>query len=378
MDYCRNEGHVSLTERIEQFCKQDVAPSAMQIDEEQKFPAVTFKKMGERGFLGLLLPKAFGGGGADIYSHAIVLSALAKSCGSTAESYGVHAICSYGCIARSGSEDQKRRYLPLMISGEKIGALAITEPLYGSDISGTSCTVEVSDDNYIITGQKKYIVNGSIDAIIIVTGSLNNGKGKKRKSIFIVETPIGGLESRVIDTMGGRGCVISDLMFNRCIIPRKCLLGKESEGLELMMSVLDLDRIDIAIITCSIAEASLAACIDFSKKRIQFGKPIADFQAIRFKLAEMGINIKLAKCLIQSILDRMNEGAPCSTDISIAKVFASEMATQVTLDAIQIHGGYGYTKGAQLERCLRDVKGLCIGGGTSEMQKLIIARELLK
>jgi len=378
MDYCREQKHFQLRKRIEYFCEEEISPIASEIDQYQRFPLKTFFKLSKEGFMGLLIPSQYGGKGDDIYSYAIVLSILARFCGSTAQSYGVHTIISYACINRWGNEQQKYRLLPGMARGEKIGALAITEPEYGSDVMAIKTIADDKTNHYILNGEKAYIVNAPFAGFILVIASLKTLKGTKCKGAFIIEAPTQGLSTQLKETMGFRGSGIADVLIENCIVPKTNLLGEEQDGFAVMMSAIEFDRIGVALITSGIAEAAFDASIKYSKNRFQFGKPISNFEAIQFKLADMATNLFLAKAFIEKILDKLNAGKQCKLEIAMAKVFSSEMATKTSLDAIQIHGAYGYTRLGKVERLLRDAKGHCIGGGTTEMNKLIIAREFLR
>jgi len=378
MDYFRTKQHQMLYKTIDDFCEKEVDPISVEIDQKGRFPKTTFAKLGKNGFLGILIPKEYKGSGGDIYSFAIILSTLAKTCGAIAISYAVHTLASYCFVYKYGSPLQKNSLLPLMANGEKIGAVAITEPFVGSDAAGIETVAEVKENNYILNGEKAYIVNAPIAGVLIVMASWDKRQGKKGINAFLIITPNAGVSTRLNDTMGMRGSVISNIVIKNCILPKENLLGSDINGYEIMMSVIEFDRIGAAITAGGIAEGALNASIEYSKKRFQFGKSISHFQAIQFKLADMATNLMVTKAFIGKILDQLSVGNKCKMEASMSKLFATEMAVRMALDAIQIHGGYGYTRSARVERYLRDAKGLCIGAGTSEIQRMIIGREILK
>lgn len=367
-----------LSQMVQDFSEKHIRPHVMEWDESQYFPVELFKKMGELGLTGVLLPARYGGAELGYHEYVTVISGISKVCGSIGLSLAAHnSLCS-GHLLRYGNEDQKTRWLPLLASGEWIGAWALTEANTGSDALNMSTTAVREGDQYVINGTKNWITHG-ISGNVAVVMARTGEKGKSGGvSAFVVEkgTP-GFTHGKKENKLGMRASETAELIFSNCRIPAGNLLGREGEGFRQAMGVLDGGRISIAALALGIARGALEAALNYSKERKQFGKPIAEFQGISFKLAEMATSIEAASLLVHAAADAKNRGTNVTKAAAMAKYYASEVAVKVATEAVQIFGGYGYTKDFPVEKYYRDAKLCTIGEGTSEIQKIVISREVL-
>ncbi|HXV14484.1 MAG TPA: acyl-CoA dehydrogenase family protein [Candidatus Krumholzibacteria bacterium] len=373
-----NEEHQMIRETARRFAEAELVPNAAHIDATGEYPVENFKKMGELGFLGLIVPAEYGGTFIDTVSYAIVIEELARACGSTALGVAAHNSLACGPLLLMGSEAQKKRFLPELASGEAIGAFCLTEPQAGSDASNTKTTAVLKGDTYILNGTKIYVTNGGWARYLIATAVTDPGKGSKGISAFVVENDfpgfvVGSREKK----LGLRASGTYEIVFDNCEVPKANLLGSEGGGFRTFMKTLEAGRISIGAFSLGIAQAAMEAAIKFGKDRKQFDTPITEFQATQLKIADMATEIHAARLLIHDAARRKDAGEDFGRYASMAKLFASEMAMRVTDQAIQIHGGYGYCKEYHVERFYRDAKLGEIGEGTSEIQRIIIARAVL-
>lgn len=361
------------------FAEAYIRPYVMEWDESQYFPIELFNKMGEYGFMGVLVPEEYGGAGLGYQEYITVIEEVAKVCGSIGLSLAAHNSLCTNHILTFGTEEQKQRYLPRLASGEWIGAWGLTEPNTGSDAGRMQCVAEKDGDYYVINGAKNWITHGKsgqVAVLIARTGKLLDSHGM---SAFIIErgTP-GFYAGKKENKLGMRASETAEMIFDHCRIHKSQMMGKEGEGFIQAMKILDGGRISIGALALGIAKGAYEASVRYAKERHQFGQPIANFQGISFKLADMATKIQAAELLIREAGELKNKHLPTTKISAIAKYYASEIAVQVATDAVQIFGGYGYTKDYPVEKFYRDSKLCTIGEGTSEIQKLVISREVLK
>lgn len=375
---------MQLTEEQEQirdaardFARNALAPGAAQRDRDHAFPRAELGQMGELGFLGMLVPETWGGAQTGMVAYALALEEIAAADGACSTIMSVHS--SVGCvpILRFGTEEQKKRFLPDMASGKWIGGFALTEPQAGSDASSLRTRAHRDGDHYVLNGSKQFITSGKNGQVVIVFAVTDADAGKKGISAFIVPTDTPGYQVVSVEQkLGQHSSDTCALSFNDMRIPAENLLGQEGEGYKIALANLEGGRIGIAAQAVGMARAAYQAALDYAKERITFGKPIASHQAIAFKLADMATRIDAARLMVLRAAALKEAGKPCLTEASMAKLFASEMAEQVCSAAIQIHGGYGYLADYPVERIYRDVRVCQIYEGTSEVQRLVIARSL--
>ncbi|MDH4036573.1 MAG: acyl-CoA dehydrogenase family protein [Candidatus Krumholzibacteria bacterium] len=367
-----------IQETARRYADSELAPTAAHLDETGEFPVERFAKMGELGFLGLVVPAEYGGMGNDTVSYAIVIEELARGCGSTALGVAAHNSLACGPIVLMGSEEQKQRFLPELASGEAIGAFCLTEPQAGSDASNTKTTAVRKGDKYILNGTKIYVTNGGWARYLVATAVTDPSAGAKGISAFVIENDFPGF---VIGTkekkMGLRASGTFEIVFDNCEVPAANLLGSEGGGFRTFMKTLEGGRISIGAFALGLAQAAMEAAIKFGRERKQFDTPIIDFQANQMKVADMATEIHAARLLIHDAAQRKDRGEEFGRYASMCKLFASEVAMRVTDQAIQMHGGYGYCREYNVERYYRDAKLAEIGEGTSEIQRLVIARSVL-
>jgi len=378
MDLELSEEQRLVREMVHDFAQKEIAPRAAQVDKAEEFPAENIRQMAELGLLGLPYPEKYGGGGGDYLSYAIAVEEIARACGSTALIYAAHV--SLGCapIYYFGTEEQKNRWLPHLCSGQGMGAFGLTEPEAGSD-AGSTRTVAVHDgDAYILNGSKMWITSGAIADVIVATAKTNPAAGTRGISCFLVEkgTP-GFVPGKNEPKMGLKGSVTSALSFQNCRVPATNLLGNEGEGFRQMLVTLDGGRISIGAMALGLAQAALDEATRYAKERVQFGQPIASFQAIQWMIADMATEIDAARLMVYRAAARKDANLPFSKEAAMAKLFASEVAERAAFKAVQIHGGYGYSREYPVERIYRDQRLCSIGEGTSEIQRLVIARQVL-
>lgn len=360
---------------IKEFAEEEVAPGAIERDKTKRFPAEIFKQLGELGMLGLPFPEEYGGAGADTISFAIVTEELSKACGSTGIGYSAHISLGGAPINLFGTEMQKQKYLVPICSGDSLGAFGLTEPNAGSDAGGTQTTAFLDQGEYTINGSKCFITNASYAKHLALTAITGEKEGQKEISAIIVPTNSPGFS--VIDNydkMGLNASNTTELIMENVRVPRENLLGKEGEGFKQFLITLDGGRIGIGAMAVGIAQAAYEKALQYAAERKQFGKPLSKFQAIQFKLADMAMKIELARNMVYKAAWLKDQGRPFSKEASMCKLYASEIAMEVADQAVQIHGGYGYMREYEVERYMRDAKLLEIGEGTSEVQRMVIAR----
>ena len=364
---------------VREFAEKEIAPVAAELDEKEEFPDKILAKMAKLGLLGIIIPTEFGGAGLDTISYATVIEEISKKCASTGVITSVHNSLVAWPIKTYGTDAQKKKYLPLLAKGEKIGAFAGTEPNAGSDLGAMQTTATLKGDKYIINGDKTFITSGPKAGILILFAVTDKEAGTKGISAFIIENTYKGFKvGSVFDKMGINANLVSELVFENMEVPKENLLGKEGDGFKIALSTLDGGRIGIAAQAVGIAQAALDESIEYSKQRQQFGRPIAKFQAIQWKIADMATRIEAARFLVQKACYQKDLGERFSKEAAMAKLFASETAMAAVIDGMQIHGGYGYTKEYTIERLFRDAKITEIYEGTSEVQRMVIAGSLLR
>jgi isovaleryl-CoA dehydrogenase len=368
-----------IRDTVRRLAEQELAPIAARIDADDWFPRDFFLKLGEIGALGVLVPEEFGGSGGDYVGATLIMEELARHSGSVSLSYGAHAVLCVGAIARDCSPAQKARVLPRLCSGEAIGSWALTEPSSGSDALGMRTRAERRGDEYVIDGSKTFITNGSEAETVVVYARTDPARGAHGVSVFLVDAKTPGFScSRKIDKMGMRGSPTAELRFEDMRLSVADRIGEENRGVAMMMRGLDVERATLAGISVGLAQAALDHAVAYAREREQFGRPIADFQMVQKLLADMFVELCGARLMVYEAAQLCTEQASgCAKLASAAKLYSSEVATRAGLAAVQVLGGYGYTKDYPVERIARDAKLMEIGAGTSEIQRTIIARELL-
>ncbi|WP_423799119.1 acyl-CoA dehydrogenase [Neobacillus sp. SAB-20_R2A] len=364
-----------IKKTIRQFAEEEVAPDAIERDRTKQFPTDVFKKMAEMGMMGLPFPEEYGGGGADTVSFAIVVEELSRVCGSTGITYSAHISLGGAPLNLFGTEEQKQTYLTPICTGESLGAFGLTEPNAGSDAGGTKTTAKETEGKFVINGNKCFITNASYAKHLALTAVTNETNGKKEISAIIVPTNTTGFT--VIDNyekMGLNSSNTTELVLEDVKVPVENLLGKRGEGFKQFLITLDGGRIGIGAMAVGIAQGAYEKALAYAKERKQFGKSISTFQAIQFKLADMAMKIELARNMVYKAAWLKDQGRTFSKEAAMCKLYASEICMEVTSQAVQIHGGYGYMKEYHVERMMRDAKLLEIGEGTSEVQRMVISR----
>lgn len=379
MEFALTKEQEMVRNTIREFAEKEIGPIAAEIDETSEFPVETVKKLGELGFMGMTVPKEYGGAGVDSISYAIAIEEISKVCGSTSVILAVHNSVGTYPIYKLGTEEQKQRFVVPLARGEKLGAFALTEPSAGSDAGAVQTKAVLDGDDYILDGNKIFITSGCEADTCIVIASTDPPKGQRGLSAFIVEKGMPGYTYGTIeDKMGVRASATTELVFENCRIPKANLLGNEGDGFKISMMSLDAGRIGIAAQAVGIAQGAMDESVKYAKEREQFGRPIGKFQAIQWMLADMATKIEAARHLVYNAAHLKDIGAKFSKESAMAKLYASRIAREVTSDAVQIHGGYGYTKDYPVERFYRDAKVTEIYEGTSEVQKMVIAGQILK
>lgn len=374
-----NDQQKMIQKMVREFAEKEVAPIAAELDEKAEYPTKTLQKMAKLGLLGIIIPTEYGGAGLDTISYALVIEEISRKCASTGVVSSVHNSLTAWPIMKYGTEQQKKKYLPILAKGEKIGAFAGTEPNAGSDLGAMQTTAVLKGDKYIINGDKTFITSGPEAGIIIVFAVTDKEAGSKGISAFIVESDFKGYKvGGIFDKLGINASKTSELIFEDMEVPKENLLGKEGDGFKIALSTLDGGRIGIACQAVGIAQAALDESIEYSKQRQQFGRPIAKFQAIQWMIADMATRIEASRFLTLNAAYKKDSGERYSKEAAMAKLFASETAMDCVIKGVQIHGGYGYTKEYTIERLFRDAKITEIYEGTSEVQKMVIAGSLLR
>ena len=379
MNFKTNESTQMIQQMVADFAERHVRPQVMEWDEAQTFPKELFHEMGKLGLLGVLVPEQYGGSGMGYIEYATAIQELARVCGSIGLSMAAHNSLCTGHILQFGNEEQKSNWLPKLASGQWIGAWGLTEANTGSDALRMQCVAKKDGDEWVLNGTKNWIthgISGDIAVVLARTGELLDSHGI---SAFVVERGTPGFRGgKKENKLGMRASETAELVFEDCRIPASNLLGQEGDGFIQAMKILDGGRISIAALSLGIAKGAYDASVKYSKEREQFGQPISNFQAIAFKLADMATQIEAAELLTMQAADMKNRGVKMTTESAMAKYYASEVSVRVATDAVQIFGGYGYTKDFPVEKFYRDCKLCTIGEGTSEIQKLVISRNILK
>ena len=364
---------------IREFAEKEIEPKAQEADEKAQFPYENIKKVAQLGLLGMVVPPEYSGTGIDTLKYAIAVEELSRVCGSTGITVAAHNSLAISPLYLFGSEEQKKKYIPPLAKGEKLGAFGLTEPDAGSDAGGTKTTVVLKGDSYVINGSKCFITNASVAETFVITAVTDKTKGTKGISSFVLEKGMKGFTvGKKENKMGIRGSDTATLHFEDLKVPRENLLGKEGEGFKQFLVTLDSGRISIGAMALGIAQGAFEKALKYAKETTQFEKPLIESQAIQFKLADMATQIEAARHLIYHAAFLEDRGQKYVKESAMAKLFASEIGRFVTYEAIQIFGEYGYSRRYPVERYLRDVKLCEIGEGTSEIQRLVIFRELIK
>jgi alkylation response protein AidB-like acyl-CoA dehydrogenase len=378
MDFQLTEEHVMIKNMVREFAEKEIAPRAEEIDATDQFPADIFKRMGELGLLGIPFAEAYGGSGGDYLSLLIALEEIARVSGTVAIILDAQTSLCCEPIYLFGTEAQKQKYLPALVCGEKIGAFGLTEPDAGSDAGATRTRAVRDGDEWVINGQKQFITNGSLADVLVITAKTDPEKGTRGISAFIIEKGTPGFQpGRDEKKMGLKGSVTSQLFFENCRIPLANLLGKENEGFKQFLTTLDAGRLAISAMAVGLAQGAFDKSVAYAKERVQFNQPIAQFEAIQWMIAEMATEIEAARLMVQRAAWLRGQGARYTKEAAMAKMFSTEVSERVCYKAIQIHGGYGYVRDYAVERMYRDQRLCAIGEGTNEIQRLVIARQVL-
>jgi alkylation response protein AidB-like acyl-CoA dehydrogenase len=378
MDFALNEEHAMIRDMVREFAQNEIAPRAQDIDERDEFPTDIFRKMGALGLLGLPFSEEYGGSGGDYVSMAIALEEVAAASGSVALGLDAHTSLCGEALYLFGSQEQKRTYLAPLARGEKIGAFGLTEPQAGSDAGAIRTRAVREGDEWVINGHKVFITNGSVADVLVISAKTGAETDHLAISQFIVEKGMPGFRvGRDEKKMGLKGSVTSELFFEDCRVPRDNLLGEQNEGFKQSLLTLEAGRIAIAAMAVGLARGALEKAAAYAREREQFGQSIAQFQAIQWMIADMATDIEAARLLVQRAAWLKDRGVRYTLEASMAKLFASEVSERVCRQAIQVYGGYGYIREYEVERMYRDQRLCAIGEGTNEIQRLIIARQVL-
>jgi len=378
MDFELTEEHRMIARMVREFAEKEIAPRAEEIDATDQFPDDLFRRMGELGILGIPFPEEYGGSGGGYMSMVLALEEIARVSGSMAITLDAQTSLYCEPVYLFGSEEQKKKYLVPAARGEKIGAFGLTEPQAGSDAGATRTRAVRDGSQWIINGQKIFITNGSVADFAVITAKTDPEKGTRGISAFIVEKGTPGFQpGRDEKKMGLKGSVTSELFFEDCRIPAENLLGKENEGFRQFLVTLDAGRVAIAAMAVGLAQGAFERATAYAKERVQFGQPIAEFQAIQWMIAEMATEIEAARLMVHRAAWLKEQGARFTKEAAMAKLLATETSERVCRKAIQVHGGYGYMREYAVERMYRDQRLCSIGEGTNEIQRLVIARQVL-
>jgi alkylation response protein AidB-like acyl-CoA dehydrogenase len=379
MDFGYTETQKMIASSIKDFAQQHIQPYVREWDEKQYFPVDLFRQIGDMGFMGVLVPEEYGGSGMGYHEYILIIEEISKVCGAIGLSVAAHNSLCTGHILQFGNEEQKKKWLPKLASGEWIGAWGLTEHNTGSDAGGMSTTAVEDGDYYVINGAKNFIthaISGNIAVVIVRTGKKGDSHGM---TAFVIEKGTPGFTSgKKEDKLGMRASETAELVFSNCRVHKDNILGEVGEGFIQSMKILDGGRISIAALSLGIAKGAYEAALKYSKERVQFGKPICEFQGISFKLADMATEIEASELLVHKAAYLKNAHLPMTKIGAMAKMYASECSVRTANEAVQIHGGYGYTKDYPVEKFYRDAKLCTIGEGTTEIQKVVISRKILK
>lgn len=378
MNFSYTDTQHEIAAMIKDFAAKKIKPQMMEWDENQIFPVELFKEMGQLGLMGVLVPEEYGGTGLSYFEYVTVVSEIAKVCGSIGLSTAAHNSLCTGHILYFGNEEQKKKYLPKLATGAFIGAWGLTEANTGSDAGNMMCTATKDGDDWIINGTKNWITHGITGDVAVLLARTGEPRTKNNVTAFIIEKGTPGFTSgKKENKLGMRASETAELVFDNCRIADTQRMGAVGEGFKQAMKVLDGGRISIAALSLGIAKGAYEAAVQYSKERHQFDQPISNFQAIAFKLADMKVKIEAAEALIYQAADLKNKGLKMTKESAMAKYYASEICVEIATDAVQVFGGYGYTKDFPVEKYYRDAKLCTIGEGTTEIQKLVIARDIL-
>lgn len=379
MQFEQSEITTQVAQTARDFARQHILPHVMEWDETQQFPVETFRAMGQLGLMGVLVPEEYGGAGLSYYEYKVIIEEIAKVCGSVGLSLAAHNSLCTGHILAFANEEQKKKWLPKLATAEWIGAWGLTEANTGSDAGNMKCTAVKDGDHWIINGTKNWITHGKSGEIAVVICRTGEPRTKNNSTTFVVERGTPGFSAgKKENKLGMRASETAEMVFDNCRIPDSQRLGEVGDGFKQAMKVLDGGRISIASLAFGIAKGAYEAALQYAQERQQFDKPIASFQGVSFKLADMATEIAAAELLILQACDLKNRHLPMTREAAMAKYYASEVAVKVANDAVQIFGGYGYTKDFPVEKYYRDAKLCTIGEGTSEIQKIVISREVLR
>lgn len=379
MHFQQSEITAQVAQTAKDFANQHIRQNLMEWDESQEFPVHIFKALGELGMMGVLVPEAYGGTGLSYFEYNVIIQEISKVCGSIGLSLAAHNSLCTGHIMTFGNEAQKQKYLPKLATAEHIGAWGLTEPNTGSDAGNMKTTAVKDGNNWIINGTKSWITHGKSGDVAVVICRTGEPRAKNNSTAFIIDRNTPGFSAgKKENKLGMRASETCEMIFDQCVISDEQRLGEVGDGFKQAMKILDGGRISIAALSLGIARGAYEAALQYSKERHQFDQPISNFQAISFKLADMATKIECAELLIQQACDLKIKGLPMTKESAMAKYYASEIAVEISTDAVQIYGGYGYTKDFPVEKFYRDSKLCTIGEGTSEIQKLVISREILK
>ena len=379
MEFLQSELTLQVAQSAKDFANQYIRPNLMEWDESQEFPIHIFKELGKLGMMGVLVPEKYGGTGLGYYEYSTIIQEIAKVCGSIGLSLAAHNSLCTGHIMAFGNEAQKNKYLPKLATAEMLGAWGLTEPNTGSDAGNMKTTAVKDGNNWIINGAKSWITHGKSGDVAVVICRTGEPRAKNNSTAFIVDRNTPGFTAgKKENKLGMRASETAEMIFDNCIIPDENRLGEVGEGFKQAMKILDGGRISIAALSLGIAKGAYEASVKYAKERHQFDQPIANFQGIAFKLADMATKIECAELLINQACDLKMKGLPMTKESAMAKYYASEICVEISTDAVQIFGGYGYTKDFPVEKFYRDSKLCTIGEGTSEIQKIVISREVLK
>ena len=379
MDFQTSEITQHAAQTARDFAQQFIKPHVMEWDESQEFPVQCFKELGKLGMMGVLVPEKYGGAGLSYFEYKIIIEEISKVCGSIGLSLAAHNSLCTGHILSFGNEEQKKKYLPKLATGEWIGAWGLTEPGTGSDAGNMKCAAVKDGNDWVINGTKNWITHGKSCDMSVVICRTGEPRAKNNATAFIVEKATPGFSGgKKENKLGMRASETAEMIFDNCRIPDANRLGEVGDGFKQSLKVLDGGRISIAALALGIAKGAYEAALKYSQERYQFDQPISNFQGVSFKLADMATEITAAELLILHACDLKNRGQQMTKESAMAKYYASEVAVKVANDAVQIFGGYGYTKDFPVEKFYRDSKLCTIGEGTSEIQKIVISREVLK